>query len=227
MDKKIAVVTGGSRGIGKAIATAFHIEGFQVAITGRDQKSLDEAKRSIGTQCHAFVCDQSSAGSIKEMTDSVLNKLGTPDILVNNAGIMMRHKPMLEISYEEWDLMIQTNLTGVFLTTQTFLPHMIKKNGGDIVMIASMSGKKGDKGHTAYAASKFGLRGFSEALLYEVRNHNIRVMVLNPSQVNTTDDESRPFIHTTDIAKTLIHLSKLPNRMLIKEMDLWGTNPTA
>jgi 3-oxoacyl-[acyl-carrier protein] reductase len=129
-----------------------------------------------------------------------------------------------------WNEVIETNLTGVFLTTQSFLPGMIAKERGDIFMIASMSGKKGDPGAGAYAASKFGLQGFSQALTYEVRKHNIRVMVLNPSSVNKGLDDGPDHgkglhLHAADLAATLVHLACLPGRTLFRDMDIWGTNP--
>lgn len=229
LSKKTAVVTGASRGIGKAIATALHKAGASVAITGRFKKTLEPAAEEIGTRCMPFICDQREPSSIQSMADRVLNALGPPDILVNNAGIMLG-KEVLHLSLQDWNDVIETNLTGTFLVTKAFLPGMLQKNRGDIVMISSMSGKKGDAGASAYAASKFGLQGFSQALTYEVRRHNIRVMVLNPSSVDKSEDDSRKWgpglhLHANDIAATVVHLVCLPGRTLIRDMDIWGTNP--
>jgi 3-oxoacyl-[acyl-carrier protein] reductase len=110
------------------------------------------------------------------------------------------------------------------------LPGMIEKQRGDVFLISSMSGKKGDPGSASYNASKFGLQGFAQALTYEVRQSNIRVMVLNPSSVNTGVDEGPPHgkglkLHAADIAATIVHLASLPGRTLIRDMDIWGTNP--
>jgi 3-oxoacyl-[acyl-carrier protein] reductase len=110
------------------------------------------------------------------------------------------------------------------------LPGMIERNRGDIFMISSTSGKKGDPGMAAYAATKFGLQGFSQALQYEVRNHNVRVMVLNPSSINTgpdTEPTEGPGLrlHAADLAATIVHLCGLPRRTLVRDMDVWGTNP--
>ncbi|MFH0792544.1 MAG: SDR family NAD(P)-dependent oxidoreductase, partial [bacterium] len=166
---------------------------------------------------------------IKKMAKGVLDKFCAPDILVNNAGLI-RHAPVVELSLDHWNEVITTNLTGVFLVTRAFLPAMIEKNRGDIFMISSMSGKKGDPGGSVYAASKFGLQGFSQALAHEVRRHNIRVMVLNPSSVDTGPDTGPKhgpglYLHAADIADTLVHLACLPGRTLIRDMDIWGTNP--
>lgn len=163
------------------------------------------------------------------MAKDVIAKLGALDILVNNAGTFKRGA-VQNLSLDDWQLVIETNLTGVFLTTQAFLPGMLEKKRGDIFMISSMSGKKGDPTSAAYAASKFGLQGFSQALTHEVRRNNIRVMVLNPSSVNTGPEEERREgpglrLHAVDIADTIVHLARLPGRTLFRDMDIWGTNP--
>jgi 3-oxoacyl-[acyl-carrier protein] reductase len=225
----IAVVTGGSRGIGRHIAAALTKAGATVAITGRNEDTLKTAAGAIGSHCHPYVCDQHDPEAISAMAGAVTKDLGPPDILVNNAGAMLGGS-VVDMPLDQWNLVLQTNLTGVFLTTKAFLPGMIEKNRGDIFMISSMSGKKGDAGAAAYAASKFGLQGFSQALTYEVRGHNIRVMVLNPSSVDTGVADGPAHgkglhLHAADIAATLVHLAMLPGRTLIRDMDIWGTNP--
>ena len=230
MKDKIAIVTGASRGIGKAIAAALHNLGANVVITGRDKKTIEFAAEEIGDRCHPFECDHRSPSSIQSMADRVINRFGAPDILINNAGIMLRGS-VEKFSLDDWNDVIGTNLTGVFLTTKAFLSGMIKKNCGDIVMIGSMSGKKGDPSASAYAASKFGLQGFSQSLLYEVRSYNIRVAVINPSSVNKSQDtgpKSGPglTLHANDIAATVAHMISLPGRTLIRELEIWGTNPS-
>ena len=229
LNGKIAVVTGGSRGIGRHIAQALHGAGAHVAITGRDGKMVEASASAIGARCQPFVCDQRIPAAIDAMAKAVVQRFGDPDILVNNAGIFAGGF-VAEMTLEDWNDVISTNLTGVFLTTKAFLPGMIKKNRGDIFMISSMSGKRGDAGTSAYSASKFGLQGFSQALFYEVRNSNIRVMVLNPSSVDTGKDSGPPhgaglYLHAADIASTIVHLAAMPGRTLFRDMDIWGTNP--
>lgn len=229
LQSRVAVVTGGSRGIGRHTAEALIQAGATVAITGRNQKTLDEASDALGPTCHAFICDQRDSKAIIALADEVTTDLGAPDILVNNAA-SMAWGPVADLKLEQWNAVIETNLTGVFLTTQAFLPGLIAKERGDIFMISSMSGKKGDPGAAAYAASKFGLQGFAQALMYEVREHNIRVMVLNPSRVETSPDDGPLhgkgiFLHAADIAATIVHLAQLPGRTMIRDMDIWGTNP--
>ncbi|MCC6487324.1 MAG: SDR family NAD(P)-dependent oxidoreductase [Candidatus Hydrogenedentes bacterium] len=226
---KVAVVTGASRSIGKHIARALHEAGATVAVTGRNRDTIAAAARSIGARCKAYVCDQRDATAIRRMADSVIADLGAPDILVNNAGTFFS-APVVDLPLDRWNDVLACNLTGVFLTTQAFLPGMVAKNRGDVFMISSMSGKKGDPGAAAYAASKFGLQGFSQALTYEVRKHNIRVMVLNPSSVDTGEDTGHAHgaglhLHAADLAATIVHLACMPGRTLVRDMDIWGTNP--
>jgi 3-oxoacyl-[acyl-carrier protein] reductase len=226
---KVAVVTGGSRGIGRHIAGALHDAGARVAITARHEAALRQAAEDIGERCRPYVCDQRDPGAIADLAEAVQRDLGAVDVLVNNAG-GYRGTVVKDLPLALWNETIETNLTGVFLTTQAFLPAMIERERGDIFMISSMSGKKGDPGAAAYAASKFGLQGFSQALLYEVRRHNIRVMVLNPSMVDTGPDDGPlhgkgHYLHAADIAATIVHLACLPGRTCFRDMDIWGTNP--
>ncbi len=227
---RTALVTGGSRGLGRHIALALHAAGASVGITGRQPASLADAAGLIGERCRTFICDQRDPEAIRRLPEAVGAALGPVDLLVNNAAAFAGG-PVSGLPLESWNAVIETNLTGVFLTTQAFLPAMLDLPRGDIVMISSMSGKKGDPGAAAYAASKFGLQGFSQSLMYEVRRSNIRVMVLNPSAINTALETGPEFgpglrLHAADVAATVVHLCALPGRTMIRELDLWGTNPT-
>ncbi|MAE62531.1 MAG: hypothetical protein CMJ49_14385 [Planctomycetaceae bacterium] len=227
---KRAVVTGGSRGIGCHIAAALHEAGAHVVITSRHADALNQAAKKIGPRCHPYVCDQSDPDAVRNFADRVHADLGPVDILVCNAASLSGGGPVAEMTLADWQFALDANLTGTFLTVQSFLPDMIERQRGDIVMISSMSGKIGDPGGSAYSACKFGLQGFSQSLNYEVRKHNIRVMVINPSAVNTGDDDHKNhgpglYLHAADIAATVVHLVQLPGRTLIRDMDIWGTNP--
>lgn len=227
---RIAVVTGGSRGIGRFIAEALHVVGAKVAITGREATTLETEANEIGENCFPFVCDQRNAEAIGIMAGQVNDELGAPDILVNNAGIMPGGVSVVELRLDQWNDTIATNLTGAFLVTQAFLPGMIEKRGGDIFMMSSTSGKKGDPGWAAYSATKFGLQGFAQSLVQEVRSLNIRVSVLNPSTVSTDPDVGSTegeglHIHAADVAATVVHLCGLPRRTMVRDIDIWGTNP--
>jgi 3-oxoacyl-[acyl-carrier protein] reductase len=230
LEQRVAVVTGGSRGIGRHIARALHRAGAAVAITGRHAGTLAEAARDVGERCRPYVCDQRDPEAIQAMAKAVAAELGDPDLLVVNAAAIKLGVPVAEMPLTLWQKMVETNLTGMFLTTQAFLPGMIRRQRGDIVMISSMSGKKGDPGASAYATCKFGMQGFAQALMYEVRRQNIRVMVMNPSSVETGEDvgpEHGPglYLHAADLAATVVHLASLPGRTMIRDLDVYGTNP--
>ena len=229
LNGKVALVTGGSRGVGKHTAAALTRAGATVAITGRDSNTLRAAAEQIGHDCRFYVCDQSDASAVREMAKAVTAEIGTLDILVNNAAVM-KFAPVETCSLELWSEVIATNLTGVFVTTQAFLSGMLQKGQADIFIISSMSGKKGDPGSGAYSASKFGLQGFAQSLMYEVRRSNIRVMTLNPSKIETGEDNGPKggagvYLHAADLAETIVHLATLPGRTLVRDLDVWGTNP--
>jgi 3-oxoacyl-[acyl-carrier protein] reductase len=229
---KLVVVTGGSRGIGHHAAGAFHEAGAQVVITGRDADTLDQAAGGIGQRCTPMVCDQRDPQAVKEFARQLTRSLGTPDVLIANAGGGWGGgKPVVDLPLEQWNATLQTNLTGTFVMCKHLLPGMIDKQRGDVLIVSSMSGKKGDPGAAAYAASKFGLQGFAQSLNQEVRRHNIRVMVLNPSAVNTEAQDRSDMegpgltLHAADLAALMVHLVRLPGRTLVRDMDIWGTNP--
>ena len=226
---KIVVVTGASRGIGLHIARAFAAAGARVAVTGRSMTRLKPAAATIDGDCLPVVCDQADPRAVEALARTVEETWGAPDILVNNAG-GGGGGPVPTMSLQAWQQVIATNLTGVFYTTRCFLPGMLREERGDIFIISSMNGKKADPGSAAYSASKFGLHGFAQALLYDVRRSDIRVMVINPSQTDTGEDTTPPhgpgiFMHAADIAATIVHLARLPGRTLVRDLDVWGTNP--
>lgn len=227
---RIALVTGGGRGIGYHIADALAACGATVAITGRSKSTLDAACEEIGDTCHGYVCDIRDPQAISAMAESVSLDLGAPDILVNNAATGWAPTPLVDTSLDMWRDVMDTNLTGTYLVTKALLPAMIDRAAGDVIMIGSTSALKGDPGFTAYAASKFGLRGMAQALFYEVRKHNVRVSMVNPSATAKGDDFDEQTgegvrMHAADVAATVVHLCGLPRRTLVHEVNLWGTNP--
>jgi 3-oxoacyl-[acyl-carrier protein] reductase len=226
----VAVVTGASRGIGHYIAEALHDAGAQVAVTGRHAETIAEAAEDIGERCRGYVCDQRDPKAVKEFAERIERELGPVDTLVNNAGVVYGGVPVVGTTIETWQETIDTNLTGVFLMTQAFLPGMLARERGDIFIVGSTSGKRGDPGWAAYSASKFGLQGFAQSLLHEVRRHNIRVVVLNPSNVDVDHDVGSTegpglHLHAADLAATILHLTGLPRRTLVRDLEIWGTNP--
>ncbi len=229
---KLVVVTGGSRGIGNHAARAFHEAGANVVITGRDLDSLTKAAQGVGQRCSPMACDQRDPQAIETFADDLASRHGSVDVLIANAGGGWGGgKSVVDLPLEQWNATLQTNLTGTFLMCKHLLPAMIEKQRGDVLIVSSMSGKKGDPGAAAYAASKFGLQGFAQSLNQEVRRYNVRVMVLNPSAVNTESEDNRDMhgsglkLHAADLAALMLHLVRMPGRTLVRDCDIWGTNP--
>lgn len=231
---KVAIVTGGSRGIGKYISKRLAHEGASVAIAGRTLADLRVVAEEIvedGGRVIVVQTDVSNEKSVHRLLSKTLTEFGTIDILVNNAGQYME-KSVTDMSVEEWNNVIGTNLTGPFLLSRAVLPEMIEKMDGTIVMISSTSGKRAKANSTAFSASKFGIEGFSEALLREVRNYNVRVIVVTPSAVDSSDDPQQLLkggegakLRAEDVAKVVVEAIKLPPRALVREIELWATNP--
>lgn len=235
LDGKVAIVTGGSRGIGRFIAHRLAQEGASVVIAGRtlaDLKITAEDISGNGGKVIGVQTDVSNEKSVHRLLSKTLTEFGTIDILINNAGQFLE-KPVTEMSLNEWNSIIGTNLTGPFLLTRAVLPEMIEKMDGTIVMISSTSGKRAKANSAVFAASKFGIEGFSEALLQEVRSHNIRVIVVTPSSVDSSERDSRQILkggkgarlRAEDVADTIVAAIKLPPRALVREVELWATNP--
>lgn len=232
---KVAIVTGGSRGIGKFIAKKLAEEGASVVIAGRTISDLKMAAEEIsraGGKAIPVQTDVSNEKSVHRLLSKTLTEFGTIDILINNAGQYLE-KPVTDMSLSEWNRVIGTNLTGPFLLTRAVLPEMIEKMDGTIIMISSTSGKRARPNSAVYAASKFAIEGFSEALLQEVREHNIRVIVVTPSSVDSSNRDNRQILkggkgarlRAEDVADTVLSAVKLPPRALIREVELWATNP--
>ncbi len=232
---KVAIVTGGSRGIGKYIAKRLASEGASVVIAGRKPADLRTAAEEIGAEGGRVIpvqTDVSNEKSVHRLLSKTLTEFGTIDILINNAGQYIE-KAVTDMSVNEWNNIIGTNLTGPFLLSRAVLPEMMEKLDGTIIMISSTSGKRARANSTAYSASKFGIEGFSEALLREVRDYNIRVIVVTPSSVDSSDREARQILkggrgarlRAEDVADVVVGAIKLPPRALVREIELWATNP--
>ncbi len=185
---KVALITGGGRGIGKAVALAYAQEGARVALCARTESEIEQAAAEIRgrkAECEGWTCDVSSEEPAKEMVAQVQKKFGRIDVLVNNAGVMTRPVPMTELDVKKWDYTITVNLRGPFLVTQAALPGMIQQKGGSIINVSSMIGRTGYANFIAYSASKWGLEGFTQTLAAEVRSSNIRVNSVDPGVVAT------------------------------------------
>jgi NAD(P)-dependent dehydrogenase (short-subunit alcohol dehydrogenase family) len=185
---QVAVVTGGGRGIGAAIARRLAQMGASLVIAGRTRKPLDStaaAIRSSGGECAAVECDVTSLDSVMRLSSHIESTFGRADVLVNNAGIGGFGGPLHEMPPDAWDEVLNTNLRGVFYSIRAFAPMMIRAGRGHIINISSLAGKNPLPNGAAYAASKWGLNGLSYSVAEELRGHNIRVAVVCPGSTHT------------------------------------------
>lgn len=185
---KVALITGGGRGIGKAIALAYAREGAKVAICARTAAELEQTVkeiRNIEPEAAGWPCDVSLEEPVKELVANVKQKFGTIDVLVNNAGVMTRPAPITELEVRKWDYTMAVNLRGPFLVTHAVVPIMIKQRGGSIINLSSMIGRGAYANFIAYATSKWGVEGFTQTLAAELRSYNIRANTVEPGVVAT------------------------------------------
>jgi 3-oxoacyl-[acyl-carrier protein] reductase len=185
---KVAVVTGGGRGIGHAIAARLAEMGATTVICGRSQPTLDAAAqriRSAGGQCEAIVCDVAQLASVEALAARVQQSFGRADILVNNAGVGDFSRPLHQLPPDDWERILNTNLRGVYYAIHSFAPMMIGAGHGDIVNISSIASKNPLPNGAAYAASKWGLNGLSYSVAEELRRFNIRVSVVCPGSTQS------------------------------------------
>jgi len=230
---KVALVTGGSRGIGLAIARALVADGVQVAITGRSEAHLSAARRTIeaagpgGVETlQAYV---RQFADVKRAVDATASRFGGLDLLINNAGIGI-FGGVAAMTPEQWADVIDTNLTGVFYACHAALPHMQKRGGGFIINISSLAGKNPFADGAAYCASKAGLNAFSESLMQEVRYDNIRVSYVCPGSVATEfgGDASKGAdwkISADEVADVVIGLLRHNPRSLPSRVELRPSKP--
>ncbi len=182
---KVALVTGGSRGIGRAITIALAREGARVAFSGRAREQMAETARLAGNPpALGIVADVRRPDDVRRMVETVVAELGPIDILVNNAGIA-RFASVLDAKVEDWQAMLDVNLIGPLLCTQAVLPAMLERRRGWIINIASSSSVKGYPNQSGYCASKHALLGFAKVLALETRNTGVRVHCICPGGVDT------------------------------------------
>lgn len=232
---KVAVVTGGSRGIGYSIASALVQEGAKVFICGRDARTLKTAlenlKRQKPGEADGLAADVSRYEDCCKVIRGAVERFGGLDILVNNAGVGF-FKPVDQITPQEWDELIGINLSGVFYCCHEAIPHLRRRGGGYIFNISSLAGVNPFPGGTAYNASKFGLNGFSEALMQDVRYDGIRVSYIMPGSVDT-DFAAAPGskrretwkLTGEDIAKAVVDLYQYPASSLASRIEMRPAQP--
>jgi NAD(P)-dependent dehydrogenase (short-subunit alcohol dehydrogenase family) len=227
---KIAIVTGGTRGIGRGIAEALIREDLSVCISARSQSEIDKAIRELGDNAFGFVCDVRDYEQVKSLMAYTIKELGGLDILVNNAGIGM-FETVEETSVEDFRAVLETNLFGVFYCCHEAIPEMRRRGGGYIINISSLAGANPHPRMAAYNASKFGLNGFSEALMQEVRHDGIKVSYIMPGSVNTefggdspNDDKSWQ-LTPQDIARVVVDLLHHDDRALPSRVEIRPSKP--
>ena len=233
---KKAIITGGSRGLGKATAIAFAMQGVDVAITGRNEAALQvtvQELKALGVDAIYAVFDVGNYSSVQTGIKSIMNEFKTVDILINNAGIAA-FGSFLEMEVAQWEQIIQTNVMGMYYVTKEVLPYLVEKNEGDIVNISSTAGLNGNANVSAYSASKFAVIGLSESLMKEMRKHNIRVCTLTPSTIASDmsielgiadNDSEDKVLQPEDFAELIVASLRLPRRAMLKGASLWSTNP--
>ena len=235
LKNKKAIITGGSRGLGRATALAFAKEGIDVAITGRNEEKLKETTeeiKALGVNAVYEVFDVGNYEEVKTGIKNIISNLGDVDILINNAGIAA-FGPFGEMEVSVFESMIQVNVLGMYYVTKEVLPYILENNQGDIINVASTAGLNGNANLTAYSASKFAVIGFSESLMKEVRKNNVRVTTLTPSTIATdmtldlgiTDGNPEKVLQPEDFAELIVAGLKLPRRAMLANASLWSTNP--
>ena len=188
LNDRVALVTGGGRGIGRAIALAYAKEGAHIAIAGRSQSHLDSTALDIerqGGDALAVQGDVSSEADVERMVQVTVERFGTVDILVNNAATNLPKMPVSDVTLEQWDHVMAVNLTGAFLCTRAVLPILYRQRRGTIINISSIGGRRGSAGRAPYRASKAGLISLTESTAAEAYEHGVRVNAICPGSVDT------------------------------------------
>jgi 3-oxoacyl-[acyl-carrier protein] reductase len=228
---QVAVVTGAGRGIGAAIACRLASLGASVVLCGRSMKPLQTTASQIsasGGQPKVMQCDVSRLESVQALAGFVEQTFGRTDILVNNAGVGAFAAPLHELTPEEWEKVLNTNLRGVYYCIRSFAPMMIRAKTGHIINISSLAGKNALPKGAAYAASKWGLNGLTYSVAEELRSHNIRVAVVCPGSVDTelsphTGKDPNKMLKPDDVAHAVAMLATQAPQSFVSEILLRPT----
>jgi len=230
------IVTGGTRGIGRAVAHALAADGGQVMITGRDQAGVNEAVAALAkdvddsSRIAGIASDIRDRASVEGLITETAKRFGGVDALVNNAGVGV-FADVASMTDADWHQVIDTNLTGVFYASRAVLPELRKSGGGWIINVASLAGRNYFPGGAAYCASKAGLVAFTEALMQEVRFDGIRVSVVMPGSVATEFSGSSPTdadawkLTSEDVALVVTDLLRHPGRSLPSKIEIRPAQP--
>lgn len=230
-----AFVTGATQGIGRATAFALGRAGYRVGVCARTAGRVDALLADLGgegIEAAGAPADVSDAAQVAAALAHVTKQLGEVGLLVNNAGILIA-RPFEELTLEDWDATMATNLRSLYLVTRAVLPGMRRRREGTIVNVASLAGRNGFAGGTAYSASKHAVLGFGRSLMLELRKEGIRVITVCPGSVDTGMLRDQPMLKSDpdrilraeDVADTILHTVQLPDRALVSELDIRPTNP--
>jgi 3-oxoacyl-[acyl-carrier protein] reductase len=230
-----ALVTGATEGIGRATAFALGHAGYKVGVCARTEsklRSLLQDLKKEGIEAAGGPADVGDPAQAPRVVEDVVKALGEIDVLVNNAGILIA-RPFEELTLDDWDATMATNVRSLYLMTRAVLPAMRRRRHGAIVNVASLAGRNGFAGGTAYTASKHAVLGFSRSLMLEVRKDNVRVIAICPGSVDTSMMHDQPMLKAEpsrilrpeDVAATILHALTLPERALVSELDIRPTNP--
>ena len=229
------LVTGATQGIGRATAFAFGRAGYRVGVcarTGPKVEALVAELRAEGIEAAGAEADVADPEQVRRAVARVVEQLGEIGVLINNAGVLIA-RPFEELTLEDWDATMATNLRSLYLVTREVLPGMRRRREGTIVNVASLAGRNGFAGGTAYTASKHAVLGFARSLMLEVRKDGVRVVTLCPGSVDTSMIRDQPMLKSDperilkpeDVADTILHAVRLPGRALVSELDIRPTNP--
>lgn len=233
LENKIAVVTGGTKGIGRAIAETLLNAGAKVFVCARDKVELKRALEklsALGDAC-GEICDVRSEAQVEAMFAECVRIFGGIDVLINNAGVAFSGKTVEEMSSADFEQTLETNLFGVFYACHHAIPLIKKRGGGYIINISSLAGQNAHPKMAAYNASKFGLNGFTEAMMQEVRADGIKVSLICPGSVNTyfgsrkPGDEQAWQLQPEDCAQVVLNLLEMDERALPSKVELRPSNP--
>jgi len=231
---RVAIVTGGTKGIGRAIARDLLAAGFRVALTARTaadvERAVGDLRRDPGGEALGLVADVRDPGACQDAVRETVERFGGLDLVVNNAGVG-KFAPIQEMSLDDWRLQVDTNLSGVFFLSRAAIPHLVKSKDAWIINIGSLAGRNPFAGGAAYNATKFGLLGMTEAMMLDLRYEGIRVSLVMPGSVDTSfgdrqgGEKSGWALTSDDVSRAVLDLLRYPGNALASRVELRPSQP--
>ena len=229
---RTALITGAGTGIGRGIAVAFAAEGMNLALVGRTRQTLEETARACGSDALILEASVEDRDRLAQVVSEIEGQYGSVGILVNNAGMNTKRRSLSDMPPDEWDRVINVNLTGAYNAFKAFLPGFLQARDGLVINISSMAGKRaGTVGGVAYSASKFGMGSLTQSINAEFREEGIRATCIYPGEVDTPILDHRPMpvseekraaaLQPEDIAAAVVMVANLHDRAIIEEMTIF------